>query len=182
MRKVLPQPGYRVHTVHTTTPEMHSDPHSAAKPPPIPIPTTTPITSTNTNTPPLTLKVPSLYDSLLLETRIHLPSTSTRVTGPGVTGKGEGEGDGELSFGQRELESVQYTCGNDAGVVKVAVVAHPYAPLGGNFDDHVVVNVMKVLVQNGWVVGTFNFRSVLPSISCFYLGIYFPIFLKRKNW
>lgn len=39
-------------------------------------------------------------------------------------------------------------------------MAHPYATLGGNYNDHVVMNVVNALLQRGWVVGTFNFRWV----------------------
>jgi dipeptidyl aminopeptidase/acylaminoacyl peptidase len=41
------------------------------------------------------------------------------------------------------------------------VFAHPYAPLGGQFDDHVVHAVTAVLLQLGYLVVTFNFRSVI---------------------
>lgn len=40
-----------------------------------------------------------------------------------------------------------------------AVVAHPYAPLGGCYDDAVVETVAAVLLSKGFVVGTFNFRG-----------------------
>ncbi|KAJ6256829.1 hypothetical protein Dda_8697 [Drechslerella dactyloides] len=40
---------------------------------------------------------------------------------------------------------------------KAAVVAHPYAGLGGNWDDPVVLAVVGVLLERGWVVATFNF-------------------------
>ena len=39
-----------------------------------------------------------------------------------------------------------------------AVFAHPYAPLGGCFDDPVVLSVVSVLLDNEFIVGTFNFR------------------------
>jgi alpha/beta superfamily hydrolase len=41
---------------------------------------------------------------------------------------------------------------------KLAVFAHPYAPLGGSYDDHVVLSVVKLLLREGWVVASFNFR------------------------
>ena len=41
---------------------------------------------------------------------------------------------------------------------KGAIVAHPYAPLGGSFDDPVVAIVVREMLQAGFVVGTFNFR------------------------
>ena len=39
-----------------------------------------------------------------------------------------------------------------------AIVAHPYASLGGCYDDPVVSFVGGELLQSGYVVGTFNFR------------------------
>ena len=41
---------------------------------------------------------------------------------------------------------------------KGAVFAHPYGPLGGSYDDLVVLAVTETLAKEGWVVGTFNFR------------------------
>ena len=41
-----------------------------------------------------------------------------------------------------------------------AVFAHPYAPLGGCFDDPVVASVGSELLKAGFVLGTFNFRFV----------------------
>lgn len=40
-----------------------------------------------------------------------------------------------------------------------AVVAHPYAPLGGCYDDAVVETLAAVLLCQGFLVGTFNFRG-----------------------
>jgi hypothetical protein len=39
-----------------------------------------------------------------------------------------------------------------------AIIAHPYAPMGGSYDDPVVAAAGKVLLEKGFVVGTFNFR------------------------
>lgn len=39
-----------------------------------------------------------------------------------------------------------------------AVIAHPYAPLGGCYDDAVVGMVAGTLLPLGFVVVTFNFR------------------------
>lgn len=41
-----------------------------------------------------------------------------------------------------------------------AIVAHPYASLGGCYDDPVVSFIGGELLGNGYVVGTFNFRYV----------------------
>ncbi|KAK4995771.1 Lipase 5 [Elasticomyces elasticus] len=42
---------------------------------------------------------------------------------------------------------------------KAAVVAHPYAPMGGCYDDPVVLAVANELLDMDYVVGTFNFRG-----------------------
>lgn len=42
-----------------------------------------------------------------------------------------------------------------------AVVAHPYAPLGGSYDDPIVCLLAKTLLDVGFVVATFNFRYAL---------------------
>ncbi len=41
---------------------------------------------------------------------------------------------------------------------RAAIVAHPYASLGGCYDDPVVDTVGAVLLKAGYIVGTFNFR------------------------
>ncbi|KAK6349295.1 hypothetical protein TWF730_010045 [Orbilia blumenaviensis] len=40
---------------------------------------------------------------------------------------------------------------------KAAVVAHPYAALGGTWDDPVVLSLVALLTRKGYVVATFNF-------------------------
>lgn len=42
--------------------------------------------------------------------------------------------------------------------LKGAVIAHPYAPLGGCFDDTVVLQLAELLLNLNFVVVTFNFR------------------------
>jgi alpha/beta superfamily hydrolase len=37
-------------------------------------------------------------------------------------------------------------------------MAHPYAPMGGSYDDRVVGIVLDEFLKAGWIVGTFNFR------------------------
>ncbi len=39
-----------------------------------------------------------------------------------------------------------------------AIVAHPYATLGGCYDDPVVALIGSVLLLHGFVLTTFNFR------------------------
>lgn len=43
---------------------------------------------------------------------------------------------------------------------QAAIVAHPYAPLGGCYDDPVVNVVAAEILNRGFIVGTFNFRFV----------------------
>lgn len=49
--------------------------------------------------------------------------------------------------------------------IKAAVVAHPYASLGGNNDDPVVASVTAELVRKGYIVLTLNFRYTLSSFT-----------------
>ncbi|KAL6887536.1 phosphatidylinositol-glycan biosynthesis class S domain-containing protein [Trichoderma longibrachiatum] len=44
-----------------------------------------------------------------------------------------------------------------------AVFAHPYAPLGGSFDDGIVDIVAAQLLRKGYLLGTFNFRGAGQS-------------------
>lgn len=46
----------------------------------------------------------------------------------------------------------------DSRPLRGAVIAHPYAPLGGCYDDPVVMAIAARLVHEGHIVGTFNFR------------------------
>ncbi|RMZ79217.1 hypothetical protein DV738_g3527, partial [Chaetothyriales sp. CBS 135597] len=43
------------------------------------------------------------------------------------------------------------------------IIAHPYAPLGGSYDDPVVARAGNVLLQHGILLGTFNFRGAAGS-------------------
>ena len=73
--------------------------------------------------------IPSIYDDTILDCRVYIPLTLPNIKGVS-----------------------QYN-----GVVG-AVMAHPYAPLGGCYDDPVVLIVVKELLRQGCFVGTFNFR------------------------
>ncbi|OLN96959.1 hypothetical protein CCHL11_07435 [Colletotrichum chlorophyti] len=44
-----------------------------------------------------------------------------------------------------------------------AIIAHPYAPLGGTYDDPIVDVVAGTLLRQGFLVGTFNFRGASGS-------------------
>ncbi|KAI9702395.1 MAG: hypothetical protein M1836_000874 [Candelina mexicana] len=53
--------------------------------------------------------------------------------------------------------------GNSIWKRKGATIAHPYAPLGGCFDDPVVEVVASEILKRGFVVGLFNFRGAGAS-------------------
>jgi len=44
------------------------------------------------------------------------------------------------------------------GIQGGAIIAHPYASLGGCYDDHVIIASVMEILRQGFVVGTFNFR------------------------
>lgn len=51
----------------------------------------------------------------------------------------------------------------ESGNVRAAIVAHPYAPLGGSYDDPVVGDIAIVLLREGYIVGLFNLRGAEKS-------------------
>ncbi|KAK1142868.1 hypothetical protein N8T08_007302 [Aspergillus melleus] len=80
-----------------------------------------------------TFTIPSVYDGIQLDCRLHVP---------------------------RELSEPEDT---RRGLICGAIVAHPYATLGGCYDDPVVNFVGCELLEAGYVVGTFNFRGAGES-------------------
>ncbi|KAJ9150283.1 GPI transamidase component PIG-S [Pleurostoma richardsiae] len=83
--------------------------------------------------PSLSFTLPSLHDATTLDCRVYHPR-------PLITG----------------ASSAKWR-------KRGAVVAHPYAPLGGCYDDPVVDVVAATLVRAGFVVATFNFRGAGKS-------------------
>lgn len=81
----------------------------------------------------LSVTIPSIHDDATLECRIHHPPS--------------------LDANPRAPPWRKHA----------AIVAHPYAPLGGCFDDEVVRTVSAVLLRQGFLVGTFNFRGAGKS-------------------
>ena len=73
--------------------------------------------------------IPSIYDDTPLDCRVYHPAQFTT---------------------SNSIESVWQKRG--------AVIAHPYPPLGGCYDDPVVLSAVAELLKHGFVVGTFNFR------------------------
>lgn len=82
--------------------------------------------------------IPSIYDGIQLSCRIYLPQ-----------------------------QLVSDSANASQWRVRGAVVAHPYASLGGCYDDPVVSFIGGELLDAGYVVGTFNFR---------YYYIYYTVF------
>lgn len=80
--------------------------------------------------PTFTFTIPSIHDDVTLDCRIYSPSHS--VLNPA---------DGELPW-----------------IPRGAIIAHPYAPFGGCYDDWVVLSVAAEILREGFVIGTFNFR------------------------
>lgn len=80
--------------------------------------------------PTLTFTIPSIHDDLTLHCRVYYPTDLSPNTVAGIT----------------EWRK------------RAAIVAHPYAPLGGCYDDPVVDLVASTILKQGFVVGTFNFR------------------------
>ncbi|KAI9371948.1 Alpha/Beta hydrolase protein [Aspergillus egyptiacus] len=77
--------------------------------------------------------IPSIYDSVQLACRVYLPP---QLLDSGHTSQWR---------------------------VRGAIVAHPYASLGGSYDDPIVNFIGAELLEAGYVVGTFNFRGAGDS-------------------
>ncbi|CAD0027128.1 unnamed protein product [Aureobasidium pullulans] len=80
------------------------------------------------NAPVYCFTIPSLHDSTVLDCRIYHPASLQ-----------------DAQIGQQRTR-------------KAALIAHPYAPLGGCMDDPVVMTIVDQLIDLDFVVGTFNFR------------------------
>jgi len=78
--------------------------------------------------PTLTFTIPSLHDNVVLDCRVFHPASLSASPDAPPWRK------------------------------HAAVVAHPYAPLGGCYDDQIVDVVAGTLLRLGFAVGTFNFR------------------------
>jgi hypothetical protein len=80
--------------------------------------------------PAMSFTIPSIHDDLVLQCRVYHPAcfAPSKVS--------------ELSEWRK----------------RAAIVAHPYAPLGGCYDDPIVDVVASTILRQGFIVGTFNFR------------------------
>ena len=86
--------------------------------------------------PTLTLTLPSIHDGTTLDCRVYHPFS--------------------LSISPKA----------PAWQKHAAIVAHPYAPLGGSCDDHIVDVVASTLLRLGYLVCTFNFRYFYDPDYC----------------
>ncbi|KAI5803911.1 Alpha/Beta hydrolase protein [Geopyxis carbonaria] len=118
-------------------------------------------------TSPLNLKIPSLHDgtlldaSLLVPTAPSAPTASTSSTFPPPHNPFNSTAPTATST---TTASAPFTAPS-AGLAplarprRAAVLAHPYAPLGGTRHDPTVRTLAAALVHAGYVVATFNFRG-----------------------
>ncbi|KAF4553096.1 Hypothetical protein D9617_8g051090 [Elsinoe fawcettii] len=93
--------------------------------------------------PLINFTIPSIYDDTVLDCRIYHPPHSyychdSASTSPGPT------------------STIAPSTHNS---VKAAVLAHPYAPLGGSYDDPIVLSCCETLLAHSYIVATFNFRG-----------------------
>ncbi|KAL3418526.1 hypothetical protein PVAG01_10242 [Phlyctema vagabunda] len=86
--------------------------------------------------PTLTFTIPSIHDNTVLDCRIYHPLRLNPNTVSQVSAPWE---------------------------KKAALIAHPYAPLGGSYDDPVVDVIAATILKEGFIVGTFNFRGAGSS-------------------
>ena len=87
--------------------------------------------------PTLNFTIPSIHDNLTLQCRVYHPACLNPTS---------------LS------QIVEW---RKSG----AIVAHPYPPLGGCYDDPVVELVAVETLKQGFIVGTFNFRFVVDPFG-----------------
>ena len=79
--------------------------------------------------PALSFTIPSLHDGIVLDCRVYHPASLAAANAKAPPWRRH-----------------------------AAVVAHPYAPMGGCYDDPILESVATQLLRTGYVVGTFNFR------------------------
>ncbi|KZF26191.1 hypothetical protein L228DRAFT_242618 [Xylona heveae TC161] len=128
--------------------------------------------------PTFSFKIPSIHDSTLLDCRIYHPQKSYHTINPESrkpASFGHG-GDDESATADRDgilrrvrldendqSGSSRYGSGIGIWAKRGAVIAHPYAPLGGSYDDPAVHLLASEALRAGFVVGTFNFRGAGAS-------------------
>lgn len=116
--------------------------------------------------PTLSLTLPSLHDGTVLDCRVYHPASLHILASPPPQSPSVQHGDGGglssssvgKNGGKRMSQHLHQNNYTREWAGHAAVVAHPYAPLGGCYDDPVVSVVAGVLLRLGFVVVTFNFR------------------------
>ncbi|RFU74802.1 phosphatidylinositol-glycan biosynthesis class s [Trichoderma arundinaceum] len=88
--------------------------------------------------PSFTLTIPSIHDGTTLDCRVYHPASLL---------VGTGGSQHQVAPWKRHA----------------AVFAHPYAPMGGSFDDPLLDIVAGQLLRKGYLLGTFNFRGAGQS-------------------
>ncbi|KAJ4985285.1 acid phosphatase [Stagonosporopsis vannaccii] len=91
----------------------------------------------NAPEPHYSFTIPSIHDDTTLDCRIYHPHI----------------------FDEAAKDSLEQSRWRKRGIV----MAHPYAPMGGSYDDRVVGIVVDEMLKAGYVVGTFNFRGAHGS-------------------
>ena|ERR1700760_3537501 len=92
--------------------------------------------------PTLSFTLPSLHDGITLACRLYVPSHQEHNSN-------------KVRIKRRDTTETKYLA------QKGAVLAHPYATLGGCYDDPVVNIVGSEILKQGLILLTFNFRYVL---------------------
>ncbi|OAL56618.1 hypothetical protein IQ07DRAFT_674788 [Pyrenochaeta sp. DS3sAY3a] len=80
--------------------------------------------------------IPSVHDDTTLDCRIYHPNILNKPA----------EADSDTTW-------------KKSGII----MGHPYAPMGGSYDDRVVGIAVDEFLKAGWIVGTFNFRGAHTS-------------------
>ncbi|KAF2643233.1 hypothetical protein P280DRAFT_394369 [Massarina eburnea CBS 473.64] len=96
--------------------------------------------------PRFTCTIPSICDDLPLNVRIYHPECLSRPTSKNYVAGMDDGGDSEDHWPKKGI-----------------IMAHPYAPMGGSYDDRVVGIVLDEFLGKGWIVCTFNFRGAHGS-------------------
>lgn len=123
--------------------------------------------------PTLSFTIPSLKDESLLDCRVYIPESLLDVATPSRSAASSAS-EGDAQRARRSNGATQNGHADKAPNVsghtkrkKAAVIAHPYAPLGGSFDDYIVQEIGGILLEEGFVVGLFNFRYRTFPFSAF---------------
>ncbi|KAF2223725.1 hypothetical protein BDZ85DRAFT_318937 [Elsinoe ampelina] len=107
--------------------------------------------------PLINFTIPSIHDDVVLTCRIYHPSSSashlssnpSAAPSPSPSASSLVSPATPLPGPPRSLPSP----------IKAAIIAHPYAPLGGTYDDPIVLACAETLLGQGYIVATFNFRG-----------------------